>query len=75
MTTNNKLDINSLLDKIKIKNIYLGLPDPKLTSYIPNDPIVNGINIYRYPEDLQHKILNQNEKHYLNSKQHLKNCS
>ena len=75
LTTNNTLDINTLLDKINIKNIYLGLPDPKLTCYIPNDPIVNGNNIYRYPEELQHKILKQNENYYLNSKQHLKNCS
>lgn len=75
LSTNNTLDINTLLNKINIKNIYLGLPDPKLISYIPNDPIVNGNNIYRYPEELQHKILKQNEKYYLNSKQHLKNCS
>lgn len=75
LSNNNTLDINVLLDKVNIKNIYLGLPDPKLTSYILNDPIVNGNNIYRYPEDLQQKILMQNEDYYLNSKQHLKNCS
>lgn len=70
-----EFDINFLLEQIKIQNIYLGLPDPKLTSYLPNDPIVNMNNIYRYPEYLQEKILKQNEKYYLNSKQHLKNCS
>ena len=73
--TNDELDINILLDKIKIKNIYLGLPDPRLTLYLSNDPIVNRNNIYRYPEYLQSKILKQNEKKYLNSKQHLSNCS
>ena len=75
LKNNTEFDINSLLEQINIHNIYLGLPDPKLTSYLPNDPIVNMNNIYRYPEELQEKILKQNEKKYLNSKQHLKNCS
>ena len=75
LKNNTEFDINSLLEQINIHNIYLGLPDPKLTSYLPNDPIVNMNNIYRYPEELQDKILKQNEKKYLNSKQHLKNCS
>lgn len=70
-----EFDINCLLEQIKIQNIYLGLPDHKLTSYLPNDPIVNMNNIYRYPEYLQERILKQNEENYLNSKQHLKNCS
>lgn len=75
LKSDNELDINTLLNKINIKNIYLGLPDPNLNVYLSNDPIVNKNNIYRYPENLQEKILKQNEKYYLNSKQHLKNCS
>jgi len=75
LSNDNELDINALLNKINVKNIYLGLPDPRLTSYLSNDPIVNRNNIYRYPEYLQNIILKQNEKKYLNSKQHLSNCS
>jgi len=75
LKNDNEFDINILLDKIKIKNIYLGLPDPRLTTYLPSDPIVDRNNVYRYPEYLQEKILKQNEEYYLNSKQHLKNCS
>lgn len=75
LTNDDELDINTLLNRINVKNIYLGLPDPRLISYLSNDPIVNRNNIYRYPEYLQSKILKQNEKTYLNSKQHLKNCS
>lgn len=75
LKNDNEFDLNTLLSKIKIQNIYLGLPDPRLVSYLPNDPIVDRNNIYRYPENLQEKILKQNENYYLNSKQHLKNCS
>ena len=75
LTNDSEFDINTLLNKIKLNNIYLGLPDPRLISYLPNDPIVDGNNVYRYPEYLQNEILKQNEEHYLNSKQHITNCS
>lgn len=64
----NDFDLNDLLKEIKIKNIYIGLPDPKLNKYIENDPVIHN-HIYRYPEELQEKIYNQNYNYYKESKQ------
>lgn len=75
-TINNKkeFDLNKLLNKIKIENIYLGLPDPKLNVYLENDPVLKHKNIYRFTEDLQEEILKLNQDLYSNSKQNIKYC-
>jgi len=39
---------------------------------LPNDPIITFKHIYRYPEDLQKRILEQNYQHFANSKQNIK---
>lgn len=67
-----KFDLNDLLTEISINEIYLGVPDPNLTNYIPNDPIITFEHIYRYPDNLQRKILEQNYKYYASSKQNIK---
>ena len=67
-----KFDLNDLLKEININEIYLGVPDPNLTYYMPNDPIINFEHIYRYPDNLQRKILEQNFKYYVSSKQNIR---
>ena len=72
LTVDKKFDLNELLKEIRINEVFVGIPDPNLTEYIPNDPVTTLKCIYRYPDDLQRKILNQNHQYYANSKQSIK---
>lgn len=69
LKNNEEFDLSHLLNVVPLKKIYIGMPDPILTKYIKNDPVLCQNNIYRYPNDLQIEILKQNEKYYKNSKQ------
>ena len=73
-TLNDKqdFDLNILLNKIKVNNIFLGLPDPMLNEYLNNDPILNNKNIFRFTDELQEEIFNQNYNYYKDSKQNIK---
>lgn len=73
-TLNNdqEFDLNILLSKIEVANIFLGLPDPNLDDYLKNDPILTNKNIFRFTEDLQEEIFKQNYNFYKNSKQNIK---
>lgn len=62
-------DINDVLQEVCVNQIYVGLPDPALTSYLSNDPIIAHQHVYRYPDELQREILFQNEHYFLSSKQ------
>lgn len=70
--SNSEFELNILMKKINIKEIYLGVPDPNLSCYLLNDPISTFKNIYRYPDNLQREILEQNFRYYRNSKQNIK---
>ena len=72
MNENRKFDLNMLLSEIHIHEIYLGVPDPNLDCYLDEDPFITFECIYRYPDNLQKKILNQNNQYYKNSKQSIK---
>lgn len=72
MNANRKFDLNMLLSEINIHEIYLGVPDPNLDRYLDDDPFVTFECIYRYPENLQKRILSQNDQYYKNSKQSIK---
>ncbi len=67
-----EFDLNKLLKAINISQIFLGIPDPQLTYYLQSDPALTFKQIYRYPDNLQRKILQQNYKFYANSKQNIK---
>mgnify|MGYP004650714241 CR=1 FL=1 len=67
-----EFDLNELLKNISAKRIFIGLPDPSLSSYKNNDPIITRNNIERYPDSLQKLILNQNTNFYSQSKQNIK---
>ena len=60
------------MKKIAIEEIYIGVPDPNLEDYLSNDPIGTFRNIYRYPDNLQRMILQQNLNYYRNGKQNIK---
>ena len=60
------------MEKIAIEEIYIGVPDPNLADYLSNDPIGTFRNIYRYPDNLQRMILQQNLNYYRNGKQNIK---
>lgn len=67
-----EFDLNKLMKKIAIEEIYIGVPDPNLEDYLSNDPIGTFRNIYRYPDNLQRMILQQNLNYYRNGKQNIK---
>lgn len=73
MSNNNEFDLNNILKIIKIKNIYVGVPDPNLTTYLSKDPVIFNNNIYRYFDELQKIIIKQNFKYYENSTQSINN--
>lgn len=67
-------DLIELLKEVRINEIYVGLPDPALTSYMDNDPIITHNHVYRYTDELQREILKQNAHFYANSTQNIRNC-
>ena len=76
LTINTYKNGNFCLNKviqIKIHQIYIGLPDPKLNRYLKNDPVLQFQNISRYPENLQKIIISQNYDSFFNSSQSIKN--
>ena len=67
-----EFELNKLMRKIAIEEIYIGVPDPNLSDYLSNDPIGTFRKIYRYPDNLQRMILQQNISYYRNGKQNIK---
>lgn len=65
-------DLIELLKEVDIKKVYIGLPDPELTSYLDDDPVITCNHIYRYPDELQRRILEQNIHIFADSKQSIK---
>lgn len=74
LSANSCFHLTNLLNKICIKQIYIGLPDPALKYYLDNDPIITFDYVYRYPDELQYKILKQNNYLFTNSEQTIKHC-
>ena len=67
-----KFELEEFLNEIKVNNIFIGLPDPQLTTYFPNDPLLSYSNLYRFPDELQVKILKRNIEYFEKSKQSIK---
>lgn len=67
-----RFELEEILNEIKVNNIFIGVPDPQLTTYFPNDPLLNFNNLYRFPDELQVKILKQNIEYFDKSKQSIK---
>lgn len=66
-------DLLELLAEVRINEIYVGLPDPALTCYMDDDPIITHNRVYRYPDELQREILKLNIHYYVNSTQSIEN--
>ena len=72
-STLEKFDLEDVLNIIQIDTIYVGLPDPSLTKYVENDPLLTFGQVKRYPDKLQRQILYQNYEIYAASPQAIKN--
>lgn len=62
-------DLEDLLRTLPVRNLYLGLPDPELSSYVSSDPVMTHSRVYRYPDSLQRTILEQNKRFFETSTQ------
>lgn len=66
------VDLTTLLEEIHVSEIYIGIPDPKLSRYLEDDPVIRRRSVYRYPDELQYKILELNIRFYAASNQSIK---
>lgn len=73
MSENNQFDMNGLLEIVQIESIYIGLPDPSLLTYKNDDPILLHNRVYRFTDELQREIIEQNVSFFKNSKQNINN--
>ncbi|MFE9882662.1 methyltransferase domain-containing protein [Streptomyces sp. NPDC005784] len=64
-------ELGELLKEVRIGRVYVGLPDPALTSYLDDDPVTARGLTHRFPDDLQREILEQNRDFYAASEQNI----
>lgn len=64
-------ELAELLKEVRIDRVYIGLPDPALTSYLDDDPVTERGHVNRFPDDLQRQILEQNRDFYAASEQNI----
>ncbi|MFH8257675.1 methyltransferase domain-containing protein [Streptomyces roseolus] len=64
-------ELAELLKEVRIDRVYIGLPDPALTSYLDGDPVITRGDVHRFPDDLQREILAQNRELYAASEQNI----
>ncbi|MFF3356709.1 class I SAM-dependent methyltransferase [Streptomyces sp. NPDC002917] len=64
-------ELAELLREVRIDRVYIGLPDPALTSYRDDDPVTARGHVHRFPDDLQREILEQNRDFYAASEQNI----
>ncbi|WP_157876519.1 class I SAM-dependent methyltransferase [Streptomyces graminilatus] len=64
-------ELAELLKEVRIDRVYIGLPDPALTSYLDDDPVTARRHARRFPDDLQREILEQNRHLYAVSEQNI----
>jgi SAM-dependent methyltransferase len=72
LSATSSFDLSELLNEVHINEIYVGLPDPALTSYLADDPIITYNCVFRYPDELQREILEQNDRFFAASEQNIK---
>ncbi|MEU5425895.1 methyltransferase domain-containing protein [Streptomyces olivoreticuli] len=64
-------ELAELLNDVRIDRVYIGLPDPALTSYLDGDPATERGHVLRFPDDLQREIMEQNRDLYAASRQNI----
>ncbi|MFD8316232.1 class I SAM-dependent methyltransferase [Kitasatospora purpeofusca] len=62
-------ELADLLNDVRVGSVYIGLPDPALTSYLSGDPVTERGHVLRFPDELQRQILEQNRDLYAASGQ------
>ena len=62
-------ELAEVLNDVRIDRVYIGLPDPALTSYRSGDPVTERGHVLRFPDELQRQILDQNRALYAASGQ------
>lgn len=72
MCSSRSFVLSKILNLVTLGEIYVGLPDPRLNSYLKSDPMFFLHNIERYPEDLQNQIIKNNNGFYDLSFQNIK---
>ncbi|MGW1616178.1 class I SAM-dependent methyltransferase [Streptomyces sp. NPDC002285] len=71
LSADQSFELAELLNEMRIDRIYIGLPDPALTSYLDDDPVTARARVHRFPDDLQRVILEQNRDFYAASEQNI----
>ncbi|MFJ9968627.1 class I SAM-dependent methyltransferase [Streptomyces avermitilis] len=69
VSADGSFELTELLNDVRIDKVYIGLPDPALTSYLDGDPATERGPVLRFPDDLQREIMEQNRGLYATSGQ------
>ena len=69
LSAGRSFELAELLGEVGSDMVYIGLPDPALTGYLDGDPLATRDQVYRFPDDLQREILEQNRHLYAVSEQ------
>ncbi|MEU0100394.1 methyltransferase domain-containing protein [Streptomyces sp. NPDC006267] len=62
-------ELAELVKDVHIDEVFIGLPDPSVTTYLEGDPVAERDHVHRFPDDLQRAILTQNQACYVASEQ------
>jgi SAM-dependent methyltransferase len=71
LSENRSFELAELLKEARIDRVYIGLPDPALTSYLDDDPVTSRGRVQRFADALQREILGQNRALYAASEQNI----
>ncbi|TRO57033.1 class I SAM-dependent methyltransferase [Streptomyces sp. IB201691-2A2] len=69
LSADGSFELGELLTEVPIDRVYVGLPDPALTTYLDDDPVTARGHVHRFSDDLQRQILKQNHDFYAASEQ------
>ncbi|MFE7529728.1 methyltransferase domain-containing protein [Kitasatospora sp. NPDC057542] len=69
LSADRSFELAELLEEVRVDRVYIGLPDPALTSYLSGDPVTERGHVLRFPDELQRQILDQNRDLYAASEQ------
>ncbi|MGV9268055.1 class I SAM-dependent methyltransferase [Kitasatospora sp. NPDC003701] len=71
LSADRSFELAELLKEVRVDRLFIGLPDPALTSYLDDDPVTARGGVHRFPDDLQREILEQNRGVYAASEQNI----
>ncbi|GJF34079.1 hypothetical protein KNE206_67790 [Kitasatospora sp. NE20-6] len=71
LSADRSFELAELLKEVHVDRVYIGLPDPALTTYFDDDPVTARGRVDRFPDDLQREILEQNRGLYAASEQNI----